>query len=36
LTTINKSFGMLTACLLGVAFMYLVVLALFIMTGNVI
>ena len=36
LTTINKSFGMLVACLLGVAFMYLVILALFIMTGNVI
>jgi len=27
---------MLIACLLGVAFMYLVILALFIMTGNVI
>lgn len=36
LTTVNKSFGMLVACLLGVAFMYLVILALFIMTGNVI
>ncbi len=36
LTAINKSFGMLVACLLGVAFMYLVTLALFIMTGNVI
>lgn len=36
LTAINKSFGMLVACLLGVAFMYLVILALFIMTGNVI
>ncbi|MBO4823473.1 MAG: stage III sporulation protein AE [Clostridia bacterium] len=36
LTTINKSFGMLVACLLGVVFMYLVILALLIMTGNVI
>ncbi len=36
LTVINKSFGMLVACLLGVTFMYLVILALFIMTGNVI
>ena len=36
LTTINKSFGMLVACLLGVVFMYLIILALLIMTGNVI
>lgn len=36
LTTMNKSFGMLVACLLGVVFMYLVILALLIMTGNVI
>ena len=36
LTAMNKSFGMLVACLLGVAFMYLVMLALLIMTGNVI
>ena len=36
LTAMNKSFGMLVACLLGVTFMYLVTLALFIMTGNVI
>jgi len=36
LTAMNKSFGMLVACLLGVAFMYLVILALLIMTGNVI
>lgn len=36
LSSLNKSFGMLVACLLGVAFMYLVTLALFIMTGNVI
>ena len=36
LTALNKSFGMLVACLLGVTFMYLVILALFIMTGNVI
>lgn len=36
LTTMNKCFGMLVACLLGVVFMYLVILALLIMTGNVI
>lgn len=36
LTTMNKSFGMLVACLLGAVFMYLVILALLIMTGNVI
>ena len=36
LTALNKSFGMLVACLLGVAFMYLIILALLIMTGNVI
>ena len=36
LTTMNKSFGMLVACLLGVVFMYLVILALLIMTGNLI
>lgn len=36
LSSLNKSFGMLVACLLGVAFMYLVTLALLIMTGNVI
>ncbi len=36
LTTMNKSFGMLVACLLSVVFMYLVILALLMMTGNVI
>ena len=36
LTTIGKSFSMLVACLIGVAFMYLISLALLIMTGNVI
>lgn len=36
LTSLSKSFSMLIACLLGVSFMYLVTLALFIMTGNVI
>lgn len=36
LTAIGKSFSMLVACLIGVSFMYLVSLALFIMTGNVI
>ncbi len=36
LTSIGKSFGMLVACLLGVTFMYLISLALLMMTGNVI
>ena len=36
LTSIGKSFGMLVACLIGVAFMYLISLALLMMTGNVI
>lgn len=36
LTAIGKSFAMLVACLIGVSFMYLISLALFIMTGNVI
>jgi stage III sporulation protein AE len=34
LTSVTKSFSMLTACLLGGAFMYFVTLALFITTGN--
>ncbi len=36
LTSVGKSFGMLVACLLGVTFMYLISLALLMMTGNVI
>lgn len=36
LSAIGKSLSMLTACLIGTAFMYLISLALFIMTGNVI
>lgn len=36
LTSVSKSFGMLVACLLGVTFMYLISLALLMMTGNVI
>lgn len=36
LTALNRSFSMLVACLLGVSFMYLITLALLIMTGNVI
>jgi stage III sporulation protein AE len=34
LDSINKCFSMLTACLIGAAFMYFVTLSLFIMTGN--